>query len=125
MEDLKNASDNSPKGKEALEITLMNPLSVYKMQYQNMTGKNVIAIAATGQKAMFMWNFFVNDVIKTAREGVDYTIENGELVVTPHSNLEFARFNFVTKRIIGRSAEKFEPKETVIKMLPDINIEGI
>ena len=125
MEDLRNASDNSPKGKEALEITLLNPLSVYKMQYQNMTGKSVIAIAATGQKAMFMWNFFVNDVIKTAREGVDYTVENGEIIVTPHSNLEFARFNLVTKRIIGRSAEKFEPKETVLKMLPDINTEGI
>jgi len=125
MEDLRDASDNSPKGKEALGITLLNPLAVYKMQYQNMTGKSVIAIAATGQKAMFMWNFYVNDVIKKAREGVDYTVENGELIVTPHSDLEFARFEFNTKRIIGRSSDDFKPVDTSIRMLPDINIEGI
>lgn len=123
--DMGDAADNSPKGKEALGITLLNPLAVYKMQYQNMTGKNVIAISATGQKAMFMWNFYVNDVIKNAREGVDYTVENGELVVKPHSDLEFARFEFNTKRIIGRSSDDFKPVDTSIRMLPDINIEGI
>jgi hypothetical protein len=31
MEDFRNAADNSPKGAEALEITLMNPLSIYTM----------------------------------------------------------------------------------------------
>jgi len=31
MEDLRDAADNSPKGAEALELTLMNPLSIYTM----------------------------------------------------------------------------------------------
>jgi len=31
MKDLRKAADNSPKGAEALEITLMNPLSIYTM----------------------------------------------------------------------------------------------
>jgi hypothetical protein len=67
MEDLRAAAENSPKGAEALEITLLNPLSVYTMQYQNMTGKNVIAISATGQKAAFMWMYYLNDVINNAK----------------------------------------------------------
>jgi len=33
MNDLRDAADDSPKGAESLEITLMNPLSVYTMQY--------------------------------------------------------------------------------------------
>lgn len=67
MDDLRDAAENSPKGAEALELTLMNPLSIYTMQYQNMTGKNVIAISATGQKAAFMWMYYLNDVINNAK----------------------------------------------------------
>jgi hypothetical protein len=31
MEDLRIAAENSPKGAESLEISLVNPLSVYTM----------------------------------------------------------------------------------------------
>ena len=91
MEDLRAAAENSPKGAEALEITLLNPLSVYTMQYQNMTGKNVIAISATGQKAAFMWMYYLNDVINNAKgwegtyvstkEDLDTVAENEVLVL--------------------------------------------
>jgi len=32
-----------------------------------MTGKNVIAISATGQKGAFMWMYYLNDTIKNAK----------------------------------------------------------
>ena len=129
MNDLRAAADDSPKGAESLEITLMNPLSVYTMQYQNMTGKNVIAISATGQKAAFMWMFYLNDTYKNAKLGLDYRVENGEVIPTPFSDLDYARFNFSTSRIAGRSIKDTDGKpmmrQVSTSILPDVNAEGI
>jgi len=130
MKDLRKAADNSPKGAEALEISLINPLSVYTMQYQNMTGKNVIAISATGQKGAFMWMYHLNDVYKTARLGFDYTVnEAGEVLPTPGSALEQVRFDFTTTRIAGRSLPDVngvsQMRQVTTSTLPDINTEGI
>ena len=130
MEDLRKAADNSPKGAEALEITLMNPLSTYTMQYQNMTGKNVIAISATGQKAAFMWMEYLNDTIKSAKLGIDYTVnEVGEVIPTENSDLAYAKFQFKTSRIAGRSKLDKNKVPQIIEVtsttLPDVNIEGL
>ena len=128
MEDLRDAADNSPKGAEALEITLMNPLSIYTMQYQNMVGKRVIAISATGQKAAFMWTFFTNEAIKNAKEGVDYIKTEDGIEVIPNSKLAQSIFNFTTSRIAGRSKVVDgvpQLQEVTTSTLPDINIEGI
>jgi hypothetical protein len=45
-------------------MTLFNPATKLLMQYQNITGKNVIGIAANGEKASFMWHYYLNDVIQ-------------------------------------------------------------
>jgi hypothetical protein len=58
-----------------------------------MTGKNVIAISATGQKAAFMWMEYLNDTIKSAKLGIDYTVnEVGEVIPTENSDLAYAKF---------------------------------
>lgn len=73
MEDFRAASEYSPKGESASQMTLLNPTTKLLMQYQNITGKNVIGIAANGEKASFMWHYYINDVIQTLnRESLYY-----------------------------------------------------
>lgn len=64
MEVFRSASEASPKGEQASKMTLLNPSTKLFMQYQNITGKNVIGIAANGEKASFMWHYYINDVIQ-------------------------------------------------------------
>ena len=129
MEDLRKAADNSPKGAESLEISLVNPLSIYTMQYQNMTGKNVIAISATGQKGAFMWMYYLNDTIKNAREGIDYIVnEVGEVVPVENTDFAYSRFEFTTDRIAGRSKTVNNIPQThkvTSTTLPDVNVEDL
>lgn len=107
MEDFRAASEYSPKQKAASEMTLLNPATKYLMQYSNMTGKNVIGIAANGEKSSFMWHYYLNDLVR-------------------HGNAEkrkFGHFQFTTNRIIGRA--KGEIKTQTINGLPDLNMEGV
>ena len=129
MEDLRKAADNSPKGAESLEISLVNPLSIYTMQYQNMTGKNVIAISATGQKGAFMWMYYLNDTIKNAQEGIDYIVnEVGEVIPVENTDFAYSRFEFTTDRIAGRSKTVNDIPQThkvTSTTLPDVNVEDL
>ena len=129
MEDLRKAADNSPKGAESLEISLVNPLSIYTMQYQNMTGKNVIAISATGQKGAFMWMYYLNDTIKNAREGIDYIVnEVGEVIPVENTDFAYSRFEFTTDRIAGRSKTVNDIPQihkVTSTTLPDVNVEDL
>lgn len=64
MEAFRAASEKSPKGEQASKMTLLNPSTKLLMQYQNITGKNVIGIAANGEKASFMWHYYINDIVQ-------------------------------------------------------------
>lgn len=90
MEDLRNASLISTKGEQSKRMTLLNPAVKYLMQYENITGKNVIGISATGIKASFSWHYYLNEILQNNING-----SNNELI-------ERAKFSFVTSRIKGR-----------------------
>ena len=101
MDVIRDASQNhSSKGNEAAKMTLMNPAVVYLMQHENMVGKKVIGIAATGEKAAFMWHYWLNDVINTG----DFE--------------KYGWFDHKLSRIQNRS--KGEPVESEINTLPDV-----
>lgn len=72
-----------------------------------MTGKNVIGISANGEKASFMWHYYLNDLIRHANE----------------DKRKYGHFSFSTNRIIGRSKGFFEEK--TITGLPDLNFDNI
>ena len=118
MEDFRIASNNSPKGEQSKRMTLMNPATKYLMQYQNITGKNVIGIAATGIKGAFTWHYYMNEILQNNKNG-----SNTELI-------ERAKFAFKTSRIKGRTEAtiNFNTGElrpdynghSVIKALPNI-----
>ena len=121
MDDLSDAAGNSPKGDAASKMTLMNPLVVYQMQYQNMVGKNVIGIAAVGEKASFMLHLSYNELVKSG-ERVRQFPEFDD-------RLRRSTVNFQTSRIIGRSKENVSEEEldtiTTIDSFPGVNLEGV
>nr|DAT77685.1 MAG TPA: hypothetical protein [Caudoviricetes sp.] len=83
MEDFRAASSNSPKGEQSSKMTLLNPTTKLLMQIQNITGKNVIGIAANGEKGSFMWHYYINDVLRNPSE----------------DKLNYIKFEFNTSRI--------------------------
>lgn len=107
MEAFRAASEKSPKGEQASKMTLLNPSTKLLMQYQNITGKNVIGIAANGEKASFMWHYYINDILRNP---------------TPEK-VKYSQFSFVTTRLNGRNSGNISPME--INTLPDVNFEGV
>ena len=107
MEDFRAASNGSPKGEQSSKMTLLNPTTKLLMQIQNITGKNVIGIAANGEKGSFMWHYYLNDVFRHPSE----------------DKLQYAKFEFNSSRIKGRASG--EPIPQTVKTLPDVNVENI
>lgn len=107
MEKFRAASEKSPKGEQASKMTLFNPTTKLLMQYQNITGKNVIGIAANGEKASFMWHYYINDILRNPTE----------------EKIKYSQFSFVTTRLKGRDSGNIQTQE--VNTLPDINFEGI
>lgn len=107
MEDFRAASSNSPKGEQSSKMTLLNPTTKLLMQIQNITGKNVIGIAANGEKGSFMWHYYINDVLRNPSE----------------DKLNYIKFEFNTSRIQGRA--KGDPIPQTINTLPDVNFENV
>lgn len=107
MEDFRESSEDSPKGNQSIQYTLFNPMMKMLMQFQNMTGKNVIGISANGEKASFMWHYYLNDIIRNFNE----------------KDANIAKFNFTTTRIHGRKSGN--PQEITLNTLPDVNFKGI
>ncbi len=104
MSDLQNAASTTPKALNSSGLSVLNPAMIAVMQNQNMVGKNVVGIAANGQKANLMWNYYMNDVVRL-----------------PESNIErqYSKFTFNSSRINGRFSG--EPTTVEIHGLPDTN----
>ena len=58
------ANLNTALGSKEQEMTLDNPTSIYIMQKQNMSGKEVIAMTATGIKSYFIVTTYFNTLAK-------------------------------------------------------------
>lgn len=67
MDILQKAASNSPKGEQAATLNMLNPLTKYVMQYQNLVGKNVISIAANGEKVWFNAYYYWTKLLKEGR----------------------------------------------------------
>lgn len=65
MGDLQKLAAESEKGALVASMSLMNPLTKYLMQVQNMVGKKVIGIAAVGEKVFFNLSYYFNEGIRS------------------------------------------------------------
>ena len=68
MDDLQELAEKSEKGALIASMSLMNPLTKYVMQVQNMVGKKVIGIAAVGEKVFFNLSYYFNEGIRSGDE---------------------------------------------------------
>lgn len=111
LSDLERAADESPKGLETVDMSLLNPYTKYNIQFQGQQGANNVGIAANGQK--FWANYF---------QYVNTKIKKGEIADVV--------LRMKTTRINGRYErnESFiENESTENKIIPDLNTydEGI
>lgn len=107
MEILRDASIYHSNKEVSKNMTLLNPNAIYEMQYASMVGKKVIGIAATGEKASFMWHYWLNDIIRG-------NIKDFE---------KYGKFNHQLSRVHGRSLNNLESK--IVNILPDTNFENV
>lgn len=108
IHDLKAIAENTPKGRQAASLTMLNPATKMVMQRQNIIGKDVIGIAANGEKVSFMWHYWINDVIKKAKTEED---------------LRYIKFNFQLSRLYNRHTGT--PSAIAINTLPEVNLENL
>lgn len=107
MNEPQAAAALSESGREAKEYTLGNPYVKYNMQYQNMTGKDVIGIAAVGEKVFFALSYYYNEAVRSGdREWQE--------------NAFFRRsFNLVK----SRDGKKYLP--LVRNIITNVNFDGV
>lgn len=109
METVRDASKQSPKGNKSDRMTLLNPLTKFLMQEQNMVGKGVIGITAVGEKVFFNVNHYWNEGIRSRNE-------------TWIKNLQFSQtFN----RIQGRSKGIHSITSVKKTTLANVNFESV
>ena len=115
MDILQRAAAASPKGEQAATLNMLNPLTKYVMQYQNLVGKNVISIAANGEKVWFNAYYYWTKLLK-------------------ENKTEYLQFQTTLHRIKGRSKvtlktlsqlSSINPDGNTVKKLPDLNIRDI
>lgn len=71
MRDLQKEADKSPKGAKTKQLNMMNPLTKYVMQNQNLVGKNVIGIAANGEKDWFNLTYYYHNVLRNGNQKIN------------------------------------------------------
>lgn len=112
MKILQKAAEKSPKGEQAASLNMLNPLTKYIMQYQNLVGKNVISIAANGEKVWFNAYYYWTKLLKEGRP-------------------KYLQFQTTLKRVNGRSKlnpnnlQDLEQNARTVKALPDLNYKDI
>ena len=103
MDIMRKAANNSPKGNQAATLNMLNPMTKYIMQYQNLVGKNVISVAANGEKVWFNTFYYWTKVLKSGNQEA----------------INKLKFQHTYKRINGRA--KGTPIEQTINHIPDLN----
>lgn len=102
MRDLQAEADKSPKGAKTKQLNMVNPLTKYIMQNQNLVGKNVIGIAANGEKDWFNLTYYYHNILRTGN----------------NKDLFFLKMNHSYSRISGRATDQL--MNVVVKHIPDL-----
>lgn len=106
---MRKAADNSPKGEQAAKLNMLNPLTKYIMQYQNLVGKDVIGITANGEKFWFNVYYYWTHVLSMGTE----------------EDMKYLQFNQTLNRVQDRGKSKqFEIicSQRTVTHIPDLNI---
>lgn len=102
MRDLQKEADKSPKGVKTKQLNIMNPLTKYVMQNQYLVGKNVIGIAANGEKDWFNLTYYYHNVLRNGNQKDKF----------------FLKMNHSYSRLSGRATDQL--MNVVVKHIPDL-----
>lgn len=102
MRDLQKEADKSPKGAKTKQLNMMNPLTKYVMQNQNLVGTNVIGIAANGEKDWFNLTYYYHNVLRNGNQKDKF----------------FLKMNHSYSRLSGRATDQL--MNVVVKHIPDL-----
>ncbi len=102
MRDLQKEADKSPKGAKTKQLNMMNPLTKYVMQNQNLVGENVIGIAANGEKDWFNLTYYYHNVLRNGNQKDKF----------------FLKMNHSYSRLSGRATDQL--MNVVVKHIPDL-----
>lgn len=102
MRDLQKEADKSPKGAKTKQLNMMNPLTKYVMQNQNLVGKNVIGIAANGEKDWFNLTYYYHNILRNGNEKDKF----------------FLKMSHSYSRLSGRATDQL--MNVVVKHIPDL-----
>lgn len=80
LEEARSAASKSSLGKKEKSISIADPMTIFMMQQQNMSGKNVIALTATGIKSYFIITTHFNMIARDATRLID------ELLTLPENS---------------------------------------
>ena len=108
MGDPQRAAKESASGQEANKITMASPSAKWVMQMQNMDGKQVIGIAAVGEKVFFANCYYFNEGVRSGNQewldnmffstrfdGIQTMLsENGKPITVPTIRNIMANVNF-------------------------------
>lgn len=109
MDLMRRAADKSPKGEQASKLNMLNPLTKYIMQYQNLVGKDVIGITANGEKFWFNLYYYWTHVLNTG---------------TPE-DLRYLQFSQTLNRVQDRSKSteyQIICEANTVTHIPDLNV---
>lgn len=81
---------------------MMNPLTKYVMQNQNLVGKNVIGIAANGEKDWFNLTYYYHNILRNGNEKDKF----------------FLKMSHSYSRLSGRATDQL--MNVVVKHIPDL-----
>lgn len=101
MDIMRKAAEKSPKGEQVTKLNMLNPLTKYVMQYQNLVGKNVISVAANGEKVWFNTFYYWTQALKQNKD------------------IDKLKFQQTFTRIKGRSNDSII--EVTVNHIPDLN----
>lgn len=118
LEEAKAAAANSTLGKKEKRISIYTPTTVFEMQQQNMTGKTVIPLSATGIKSFFI----ISTGYNTKAKQIEKLLEKIDQVDLNQIGTEIAELlNELTFDSI------FNPNGngTILRTFANINFDGI
>lgn len=102
MRDAQEEASKSPKGARTKQLNMMNPLTKYVMQNQNLVGKNVIGIAANGEKDWFNLTYYYHNILRNGNQKDKF----------------FLKMSHSYSRLSGRATDQL--MTIVVKHIPDL-----
>ena len=106
MKDLHKGADKSPKGEKIKSMSMMNPLTKFIMQDQNLTGKATVGVYANGEQLFYNLEMKCGYVSVQDKFG-DYGLISVVVLDKMPSDTLFISEWLMSCRVLKRGVEEF------------------